>query len=198
EGERRTKAQQVVAAGVAAREPKGRLDGFRSTGVELKSIQSLRRDFRDFVHQLRPWLGSQTAQGQLLYLLGQHLHVLGMTVPERIDADPTDQIDVGISVDVRQIAAPSALHGNACPEGKGLKSRRQVALLARHHLPRLRTGNLGLDVNFAHRYDLSFPETRRTGALDSSRRSQQMRMLRLLPASWAFLVHPRMRMPAGS
>ena len=53
-------------------------------------------------------------------------------MPQRIDADATDQIDEGVAVDIGQMAADAMIHRDASPQGETLQPGREMLLFARH------------------------------------------------------------------
>ena len=84
---------------------------------------------------------------------------------ETVDADPADQIDVSVAVDVLDHRPLRALDGDAGGEREALKAGCKVPLLVLHQAARSRSGNFRLDVRGFERHFLAFRS--RSGAFDS-------------------------------
>ena len=84
------------------------------------------------------------------------LGVRRVAVPEAVDADTADQVDVTVPVHVLDHGALGLLDRDAGAERETLEARREMALLELDELARPGAGNFRLDVRGLERHFLAF------------------------------------------
>src|SRR5438105_10091397 len=154
-----------MVAGVIHRQAKGALHRFRPARVELDLVHALGSDPRDLVDQLGARRAGERSDGHLVELLVQRFGVGGMAMAEAVDADPADEVDVAVAVDVFDHRSLRALDRDAGAERKPLQPRREMTLLVLHQFARAGPGNFRPDMSGLQRHSLPFRS--RSGLVDS-------------------------------
>src|SRR5262249_36530371 len=132
-------AEDLVLARGDLGQTQRRLHRLRSAGEHLDAGQPSGQDRGDQLEEAGARLRGEAAKSELLHLLLERLHVVGMAVAHGADGDARDEVDVLLPILVDQHGATAARHGQPRVEGESLHARGGVAPLARNDLLRTRT-----------------------------------------------------------
>ena len=142
-------ADHLGVPGAGLGEPQGRLDRLRPARVELRAVQIAGRELGEQFDERRPVLRREAADVDAGDLALQRRHVLGVRVPH---ADPREQVDVAVPVDVVQHGPFAAVDRELAEQRHALGARSEVAGLGVEQRLRLGPGDLQLAQGMGHEY----------------------------------------------
>src|SRR5207253_5410280 len=115
-------------------------------------VDALGRDLRDLVDQVRARRAGERSDGHLVELLVESLRPRGVAMAEAVHADPADQVDISVAVDVLDHRALRAFDGDAGAEREALQAGGKMPLLVLDQAAGSRARDFGLDVRGFERH----------------------------------------------